>query len=223
MKQVLFAFIVSLFAAVLYAVFPRTQADAQCTNFYGYGQTCPSVGIAVNKTVQNPSTGSFVDNLSVSDPKFHAENIVTFRINVTNTSNSAIPQVIVRDTFPQLTSFIFGPGNFDSNTKVLTFELTSLQPSESRTFTVQGKVVPENQLPANMGITCPVNTAGVATNTGQSASDTAQFCIEHRVLGVGTTSNVTEIPASGVEPMYLLAFVPTALAGLIFRKKAYSV
>lgn len=220
MKQAFVALTLSLLTAALYAVFASHQASADCTNFYGYGQACPSVGIAVNKTVQNPSTLAFVDNLGIGDPKFQAEQIVTFHLTVTNTSNSAIPQVIVRDTFPQLTGFIFGPGNFDSNTKVLTFELTSLQPGESRTFTVQGRVVPENQLPQNMGITCPVNTVGVATNTGQSAQDTAQFCIERRVLGAGTPSNVTQIPAAGVEPIYLLAFVPTALAGLVLRKRA---
>jgi uncharacterized repeat protein (TIGR01451 family) len=221
MKQVLIALTISLLTALAYAVFSSNQVAAQCTNFYGYGQACPSTVITVSKTVWNPTTGAFVKNLGVGDPKYQAEQVVTFQLTVANTRNSAIPQVIVRDTFPQFTSFISGPGNFDNTSKVLTFEVTSLAPGESRTFTVQGKVLPENQLPANMGIVCPVNQVGVTTNEGQSASDTAQFCIEKRVLGAQVPSLVTQIPATGVQPIYLLAFAPTALAGFFLRKRSF--
>lgn len=211
-------------------VFVNTSVLADtCTPLYGGGVTCPNITIAVNKTVQHPQTGAFVDNLGLNDTKFSAEQTVTFQLVVTNTGNASIPQITVRDTFPQFTNFIAGPGTFNNDTKVLTFEVTSLAVGESRTFTVQGKVVGENQLPADVGIACPVNQVAVTANTGQMASDTSQFCIARRVLGgvppskgaqVFPPTPVTQIPAAGVELVTLFALLPTGLAGFMLRKRS---
>src|SRR3989304_8577444 len=62
---------------------------APCQPVYGGGEVCISKGnILVNKTVQNPQTGAFVDNLSLSnDPRFGAEKSVTFQLTITNTGS----------------------------------------------------------------------------------------------------------------------------------------
>ena len=209
----------------------NTVASAQCVPLYGGGQTCPAVNIAINKTVQNPQTNAFVDNLGVNDPKFSAEQIATFQLIVSNTGGASIGRVIIRDVFPQFVSFISGPGNFDNNTKTLTFEVTNLTPGESRTFTLQGRIVPEGQLPSNVGVACVVNQSVVTMDDGRSASDNAQLCIERKVLGgqpgvpskevqIFPPSKVEVIPVTGVELFSLLGFASSGLVGFVLRKKA---
>ena len=153
-------FIFSLFASSLLFLVISTSAsaDTSCQPIYGGGQTCVQVGnVVINKTVQNPQTGSFVDNLNINDPKFAPTSSVTFNITVTNTGSSTINKITAKDTLPSFVNFISGPGSFDSNTKVLTFDVGNLAAGESRTFTVAAKIVDQGQLPSDQGITCVVN------------------------------------------------------------------
>lgn len=218
-------FAVAFLALVSAAVFtaPVILADT-CVSVYGYGFSCqPSVNISINKSVQNPQNGNFVDNLGTNDPKYIADQTVTFRIVVTNTGNQNIGKVTVKDVFPQFISFVSGPGTFDNSTKVLSFEMLNLAAGESRTVTVQGKVVAENQLPSDIGIACITNQAVATADNGNSTSDNAQLCVEKKVLGttnvvVFPVNPVTTIPATG--PEYFLGFIPAGLLGLFLRKKA---
>lgn len=234
MKKVFFITAIALVTSVSFALINATLTDAQCTPLYGGGQTCPSVNIAVNKAVQHPQSNAFVDNLGVNDPKFSAEQVVTFQIVVTNTAGASIGRVIVRDVFPQFVSFISGPGNFDNNTKTLTFEVTSLAAGESRTFTLQGRVVPEDQLAQNVGVACVVNQAVVTMDDGRSASDNAQLCIERKVLGgqpgvpskevqVFPPSKVEIIPVTGPNVLQIAALATAGLLGFVLRKRASSL
>jgi len=227
MKKVISLFGATIAISLLYVLINSTAIFADtCTAIYGYGQNCvPSVNIAVNKLVQNPTTGNFVDNLGVNDPKFSGGQVVSFQLIVTNTGNDTIANVTVKDVFPQFISFVSGPGNFDNNSKTLTFEVTSLKVGESRTFTVQGKTAAENDLPKDQGVICVTNQAQVTANNGQSSSDNAQFCIQHQVLGAKNpviipASPVTQIPATGVNPLMLVGFLPAGFLGFILRKMA---
>lgn len=230
MKKILSAIILSFLIAAGYTAFNHF-AFAQCVALYGGGQACPQgVNIAINKTVQNPQTNAFVDNLGVNDAKFSAEQAVTFQLVVTNTGNASIPRVVVQDIFPQFVNFISGPGNFDPNTKTLSFDVISLNVGESRTFSLQGKVVAESQLPQNSGVTCVTNQAVTTTNDGKSSSDNAQLCIERKVLGGVPSKGAVivpptapqVIPATGIEIALLPLFLSVGIAGFLLRKKAFT-
>lgn len=224
MKQVLFIAGIVIAISTIYLVAAKSMASAQCTPLYGGGVTCPSITIAVNKTVKIPSTEDFVDNLS--NPKFAVDTNVTFHLTVTNTGSTNIARVIVKDVFPQFINFVSGPGSFDNATKTLTFEVTSLTVGESRTFTVEGKTVADNQIPSEIGIVCDGRTTNQVTataDTGQSATDVSQICIERKVLGkevIIVPAKVTQIPVTGSEVLYALVFIPAALIGFMLRRKA---
>src|SRR4051812_26729127 len=81
--------------------------SAPCEPIYGGGETCVSKGnIVVNKTVQNPTTKEYVDNLSLSnDPKFGVNQDVLFQITVKNTGDQNLSTVTVTDTFPNYLNF----------------------------------------------------------------------------------------------------------------------
>ncbi len=226
MKRLLF----SIFAvAILYLVSALSaKAEVSCQPIYGGGQTCIQVSqVAINKTVENPQTGAFVDNLGINDPRYSPSSTVTFRIIVTNTGNTDTSKVTVKDIFPQFINFVSGPGSFDANTKTLSFEVDNLSAGASTTFTVSGKTADANQFPNSQGITCVVNQAIATANNGQQSSDNSQFCIEKPVLGVTKgglkvlpAPSIAETPATGPEMLPLIGLIPTGLIGLILKKKS---
>ncbi len=219
----------SIFAVAFFALFAVSQksfADTVCQPIYGGGQTCVQVGnLLVNKTVKNPQSGAFVDNLSVNDPKYEPSSTVTFKITVTNTGSGNISKATVKDTLPNFVTFVSGPGSFDSNTKVLTFEVVNLGAGQSQTFDIQAKVADSGSLPADQGITCVVNQV-LATADSMQSSDNSQFCIEKPVLGVTKgglkvfpAPQVVTTPPTGPEMLPLIGLIPGGALGFFLRKK----
>ena len=144
--------------------------------------------------------------------------------------NVVINKTTVKDTLPQFVSFVSGPGSFDSNTKVLTFDVGNLAAGESRTFTIAAKVADADKLPSNQGITCVVNQAMSTADNNQQSSDNSQFCIGKPVLGETTKGGlkvfpsqpITKTPATGPEMLGLLGLIPSAITGFFLRKKTSS-
>jgi len=217
----------AIFAFMAFA--QGVRADTACQPIYGGGQTCVQVGnVVINKTIKNPQTGSFVDNLNINDPKFAPASSVTFNITVTNTGGSTINKTTVKDTLPQFVSFVSGPGSFDSNTKVLTFDVGNLTAGESKTFTVTAKTADQGQIPSDQGITCVVNQVMATSDNGQQSSDNSQFCIQKPVLGetkgglkVFPAPAITTTPATGPEMLPLIGLIPSGALGFLLRKKSY--
>lgn len=233
MKQIVLTLsllIIGLFATVGVSY----AAGTNCQPIYGGGQTCVTTGnILINKTVQNPHTNQFVDNLGINDAHFAPGQTVTFQITVTNTGAAAIANTTVKDIFPQFVSFVSGPGNFDGNTNTLTFTVSSLQANESRTFTLQGKVADANAMPADQGLLCVINQSSANSDSnGGNSQDNAQFCIQKSAplptqavttkggLPVFPAPSVTTTPPTGPEALPLLAMIPTAVAGFVLRRKS---
>jgi uncharacterized repeat protein (TIGR01451 family) len=209
---------------------PAVFADVSCQPIYGGGQTCTtSANILINKTVQNPVSGQFVDNLGISDPRFSQNQTVTFNVTVKNTGNNAIDKTIVKDALPQFVTFKSGAGNFDANTKTLAFEVDNLAVGESRTFPIQVTVVDQNQLSSSSSINCVVNqsSAQIVSN-GQTSTDNAQFCIEKKVqvattkggLPVLAAPQMTTTPATGPEMLPLFGLIPAGGLGFFLRRKS---
>lgn len=207
-------------------------ADGNCTPIYGGGQTCQQASnMVLNKTVQNPQTGIFVNNLSVNDPKFSSDQTVAFQIAVTNTGGSAINAITVKDTLPQFVTDFSGSGNpAGVANNSITFTLSNLSPNETRTTRINLKVVGASSLPAT--ITCVVNQATATSDSGQTSSANSQFCIQKLVVQFPPTTkgglplqsapNMTTTPPTGPEALGLLALLPTGALGAFLRKKTSS-
>lgn len=221
-----------LFGTILLAgTLLPTSAFAECTQTYGGSQSCTtSNAFSIEKTVETPGKGggSFVDNLSINDPKYAPTDVVSFKINVKNTGTQVIPTLTVSDTFPQFISFVSGPGSFDSNSKKLTITVTNLQPGQSQTYDVTGKVADANLMPSDQAVVCLINQAAATDNTGATNTSSSQFCVQKSVTGtsqpqvVGTTKGGLPVttPATGPEMLPIMALIPSALAGFALRKKS---
>lgn len=198
-----------------------------CQPVYGGGQNCITLGnVLINKTVQNPLTNQFVDNLGTNDPKFIGNQTVTFQLTITNTGSTTILQTQVKDIFPSHVNFVSGSGSFDNNTKTLSFLVDNLAPNETRTFTLQGKVIDPKNLPD--GTTCVVNQASATTNTGQMSQDNSQLCIQKQPvttkggLPVLPPTKAVVTPPTGPEMLGLIGLLPAGLSGWFLRKKSKS-
>lgn len=232
MKRILLTIgLFSLFFFFSNIFLKAADANNGCPPSGAYGQGCPPSGaIVINKTVKNPSTGLYVENLQINDPRFSTDHTVHFQLTVTNTTSAKLQNITVKDTFPQFLLFVSGPGSFDSNTKTLTFLIDSLNVGESKTFDVKGKIVSESQLMSQAGVFCVINQ--VTVQAGEKGSqDTAQLCIEKKVLGVTkggipvleTKGGLKTSPPTGPELLGLLALLPGGLLGHILRRKSKSV
>ena len=224
-----------LFYILFFIFYIPAKADISCQPIYGGGQTCVSTGnILVDKKVLNPETQKMTDNLTVNDGKFVPGANINFQINLTNTGHAEIKHIDVKDVFSQYVVFTQAPGKFDANTKILTFEVADLKPKETRTFTVVGKIVEANRLPADLGIVCNATFATAITSDSGTSQDTAQFCIQKpsqasqkQVLAAQTSKgrfpvfpapSITTSPATGGELLPIISLIPAGIAGWLLRK-----
>lgn len=221
-----------LILASIFAVSASSaRADTSCVPIYGGGQTCVQAGnLVIDKKIANPKTNVLVDNLGVNDDKFSPDQIITFQITVKNTGGTKFNTVKVKDIFPQFVDFAAGVGNFDANTKTLSFDVNDLNANETRTFNIVAKVASFNALPIDRNPICVVNQAQ-ATADSQTSLDNAQLCIEKPQVaptGVETKGGlkvfppqkVLTSPPTGPEAIPLMALIPTSILGFFLRKKA---
>jgi len=198
-----------------------------CQPVYGGGEVCISKGnILINKTVQNPQSGAFVDNLSLSnDPRFSAEQNVIYQLTISNTGSENFAEVEVTDVFPSHLTFISGPGSYNPDSRVLTFKIQNLEAGQSEVFNLVARVVSENLLPKDQAVTCVINQVKVKAGENES-SDLAQVCIEKTItttkggLPVMDVPPIKETPDTGPGMLSLLGLIPAGAAGLYIRRKA---
>lgn len=215
------------FALLVTAFALPAQAAGNCQPTYGGvygGSDCPpSNNLTIDKKVQNPQNGVFVDNMSISDIKFAPEQIVTFKIIVTNTGTDSVKNVTVKDIFPASITFSGGAGVYDAASNTLTLTLDELKADETRTFTLGGRV--SKDLPTQNMISCVINQAQARVND-ITVSDNAQLCMEKTAplvtkggLTVMPAPKVQKSPATGPEMAYLFGLLPLGSLGYFLRRK----
>lgn len=201
-----------------------------CQVTYGGGTNCPTTKILIDKTVKNPSTGQFVDNLNVNDPKYAPSSTVVFTLKVTNTTGDKLTSVTVKDILPSHLTYVNGVNGatYDNNSKTLTFNAGDFATGQVKTYTVNAKVSDAGQLPQDQGIVCETNQSMVFVSD-VSNQDNAAFCIQNPTLGTTTTTKggktiypapkAKATPKTGPEMLTLFALIPSGLGGLILRRK----
>ena len=243
--------ITAIFA--LFSLLIALPADAQtpttCQPIFGGGESCITEGnVTLDKILRSPTSNQFVDQTNISGPKFSPDQPVVFQLMLKNTGNRAIEDITVTDIFPRYASFTRGPGQFDRAKNTLTFRVDRLEAGQSRTITLEGKIMPANALPGtNTSVTCVVNQA-IAEQGRNRASDNAEFCLQkvppspqqqpqspNRTQPQAPTATVTKQP-TGTMPVYevpttktspttgpellgLIGLVPAAAAGFYLRRK----
>jgi len=176
---------------------PPVFAEVRCETQYGGGQVCVTTGqLQVNKKVWDPQGKAFVDNLGITSYKFTADEEIRFQLEIKNVGDRTFEKVNVKDILPSYLEFSSGE---------ISFEIENLEPGESETREIKAKVVSLDRLPNNKSLVCEVNTVEAWADE-EKDKDTAQICIEKKVLGV------TELPPTG--PQESNFFLPLLLVSI---------
>lgn len=200
--------------------------NSTCQIVYGGGEVCePSISFSIDKKVQSPTKGGvMVDNLTINDAKFAPGQQITYQIIITNTGEDTLKNVVVKDILPEHLSYVSGAGNYNDSDRTVTYTINELGAGDSNTQTLVLKANDANTLPQDSGIVCVVNTARATEESGSSAEDKAEACIQKEVTTtpqkqVFETPPVKKIPETGPELLSLALLVPSGIAGYVLRRK----
>ena len=169
-----------------------------------YESPCQSYSMLVDKMVQKPGTSDYVDNLSVSDPRYKPSEYVMFKVVIKNTSTTTFGGMTAKDYVPSYLTPVEGPGTFDSATRIISWDAGFFNVDEQKTYYFKMQINSQANLPTNQGLFCLVNKAQAWSNE-TTDDDSSQFCIEKQVA---TPPNV---PSAGPE-MGLILFSGELLA-----------
>ena len=169
-----------------------------------YESPCQSYSMLVDKMVAKPGTSDYVDNLSISDPRYKPSEYVMFKVTIKNTSTTTFGGMTAKDFVPDYLIPIEGPGTFDSVNRVITFDAGAFGVDEQKTYYFKMQVNSQANLPADKGLFCVVNKAQAWSNT-TTDDDSSQLCIEKQV------ASPPKVPSAGPE-MGLLLFTGEILA-----------
>jgi len=167
-------------------------ASVRCETQYGGGQVCVKTGeLQINKKVWDPQEQIFVDNLGITSYKFTAGEEIIFQIEIKNVGDETFDKINIQDTLPNYLELSSGE---------LFFTIENLEPGKSEIREIRTKVVSVNKLPNDKTLICEVNTAEGWTDD-EKDKDTAQICIEKRILGV------TNLPPTGPKGWLIISLL----------------
>lgn len=198
--------------AIFFVVSPVSAQYGQ------YGQPAPVESIFIDKQVSKPVTKSkggtlqyeYVDNLTPSDVRFQPGMDIYFKLRVKNTSSVTLNNVMVTDKVPWYLDPIEGPGVYDANSRIVSFNAGTFSPNEEKIFYFKMQWFSQDKLPADRGLMCISNYARAYTNN-TSDDDTAQACVEKQVIGV------KQAPKAGPEMNILMLMGELSVLGLGFK------
>src|SRR3989344_9210787 len=170
------------------------NARAQTCGQYGT-DACPPTDLTINKTVRNPITGVFVENLVSGDATYSPKDVVIFNLSIHNGSNRSFSTVQITDTLPErLTDPKVDESDLNKvrdvknpDSKTLVFLLKDeLKAGESREVIVKATVEGAGSFPKDQTLVCDITNRAEVTAEDRRDDDTASLCVTTQVLGVTT-------------------------------------
>ncbi|MBI4100252.1 hypothetical protein HY439_00725 [Candidatus Microgenomates bacterium] len=205
MKKFIQINLITAFLVALVLNAKPATAAVRCETQYGGGEVCVRTGqLQIDKEVFNPQENKFVDNLGITSHKFNPADEITFKLIIKNVGDAKFDKVSVSDELPSFLERTAGD---------LSFEITDLDPGETVEREIKAKVVSANQIPSDKTTICVVNTAKVSSGDEQD-KDTAQVCIERKVLGAAIQ------PVTGPQDWLMILAVSfgAGITGIFLRK-----
>lgn len=196
-------------------------ANDTCTDQYGAEVPCPSINLTINKQVQDPENGEYVENVTTA--KFNQGDKVNFKLIVSNTSGETFHNVKVTDTVPENvladdadTDFVNKDGKkvftVSGDKKSVEFTVDELPAGKTVTMFIFAHLV--GPYPAEDQF-CRDNWANVTADERPNGDKNfARFCVTNKV------GAAQKLPVAGVEDLvYVLPFIATGAGGLALLRK----
>lgn len=183
------------------------SAAVRCETQYGGGEVCVKTGqLQIDKKVFDPQSQKFIDNLGITSWKFTSGDQITFKLMIKNVGDATYNTVDVIDTLPNFLELVSGD---------LNFRITDLTSGETEEREIKVRVVSAEKFPADKSVLCVVNAAE-AVSGDERNRDTAQVCLEKKVLGIKKSPEVGPKNSTWV----ILGSTILGLLGLFFINRS---
>lgn len=171
--------------------------------------------ISVDKKLRSIWDSEYVDNISSSTRIFAEDQVVEFKIKVTNTGTTNMKNIKVTDELPPFLSLIFYPGTYDSTTNKVEWSIYELNAGNSQEFLVRAKIDKSEYVKT---ATKETNVVKVSVD-GINEKDDAIYYIGN--IGSTATDNQVIVPETGNASLLIetVGVVATGISGLALRKK----
>lgn len=179
---------------------------ARGADAYIYENGAPSRQIIIDKKVKPDEWTEWYDNLSSDVVVFTADDKIDFKVLIKNSGENDLSNIEVIDYLPDHVNFVSGPEGAIREGREVKWTIDHLNPGEEKEFTLQVQVVKSENLP-EYDLFCVVNRVKATAESGESDEDTAQICVETRILGAAIQ------PEAGAE-LWLLASSLLGISGL---------
>lgn len=187
-------------------------ASGQARASYLYGNGEVSRQIVVDKQVKPEAWGDWKDNLSSEIYTFVAEEKVNYKLVVKNTGEEDLSQIKVIDYLPDYISFESATEGHSRDGSQVQWAIDKLSPGEEKTFELMAKIADSNTLSGKSNF-CPTNRVRAEAESGENDEDTAQICLETRILGA------EKAPETGAELVWgIVAALGLTVGGLAIKK-----
>lgn len=107
---------------------------------YSYSNTDNRKTLSVDKKLRSIHSSEYVDNISSSNKVFYQNDVIEFKIKVTNTGTTNMKNIKVTDTLPPFLKLIFFPGSYNSTDNKVEWTIDELNAGHSQEFLIRAKI-----------------------------------------------------------------------------------
>ena len=170
--------------------------------------------LSIDKKIRSLNWNYYVDNISSAKKVFHNEEIVEFKIKVTNTGTTNMKNIKVTDKLPPFLKLVFFPGTFNSTDNKIEWTIDELNAGHSQEFLIRAKIDKANEVKT---LTKETNVA-LATVDEINEKDDAIYYIKN---GTASAESTVELPETGSIALVLetIGAIGAGISGLALRKK----
>lgn len=176
--------------------YAQTPTPSTCPPLYNGGIVCQQArDFSVDKKVQTPKDGSFVDFLPENETKVAPNRTMIFRIEVTNKTAKTLRNITVTDTLPGFVRFMRSDASVQQSGEKITYTIASLETKKSAKVNIETKIVAqENLLQSGVPI-CVANQVEAKSGFTNLARDFVTFCIDRGIPSPTADTTAPSFPS----------------------------
>jgi len=148
-----------------------------------YSQGEVNYNISIDKKIRPINDSNFYDNIGRDQKVFVNDDVVDYRIVVENTGKDILYDLIVTDYYPVVNQIILAPGEINKANRQIIWKIETLNPGESKTFTIRAKVINSSTWNSQ------TNVVDVKNNNVYD-KDTATFYLNGKIIPVTGNSDL---------------------------------
>lgn len=169
--------------------------------------------LSVDKKLRSIWDSEYVDNISSSTRIFAEDQVVEFKIKVTNTGTANMKNIKVTDELPPFLSLIFFPGTYDSTNNKVEWTIDELNAGHSQEFLIRAKIDKSENV---YTVTKETNVAKASVDNINEKDDAVYY-----IGNKNETKGEVIVPETGNASLVIetIGVIATGISGLALRKK----